>query len=191
MTAAANEDPRIGEVLRFWFEEHDRRDWFGKDARFDALVRERFLALYEAAATGALAHWSGTPRGALALVLVLDQFPRHLFRGEARAYATDAPARAAAEQAIARGWDRELRPIERLFLYLPYEHSESLEDQWRALALVAPLAVWPETADAYRWAVRHWEVIGRFGRFPHRNAALGRACTAEEEAFLREAGSRF
>ena len=182
--------PHPAEVLQFWFGQ-DRKRWFGKDPAFDAEIRERFLGLHELAANEKLDAWKSDPKGCLALVLTLDQFPRNMFRGEARAFATDKLALAAAQEAIAGGHERDLCPSERLFLYLPFEHSESLEDQWRALALIAPLAVWPETADAYGWAVRHWEIIRRFGRFPHRNAALGRESTAEEAAFLAQPGSGF
>jgi uncharacterized protein (DUF924 family) len=185
-------DPRAAEVLRFWFRGAARRsEWFAKDPAFDADIRARFLPTYEAAASGAFARWRERPGECLALVLVLDQFPRHLFRASARAYATDAPARAAAAHAIAQGWDRAMLPVERLFLYLPFEHSEALADQDRALALIGELASFPETADALRWAEKHRAVIRRFGRFPHRNEALGRTSTAEECAFLRQPGSRF
>jgi len=178
--------------LAFWFcGARARREWFAKDAAFDAAIRHRFLTLHEAAAAGMHAAWQERPGDCLALVIALDQFPRNLFRGEARAFATDAAALAAARLAVARGYDATMLPVERLFLYLPFEHSESLEDQWRSLALIAPLAAWPETADVYGWTVRHWEIIRRFGRYPHRNAALGRKSTPAEIEFLAQPGSGF
>jgi uncharacterized protein (DUF924 family) len=182
--------PAPAEVLQFWFG-RDRKAWFGKDPEFDTEIRSRFLDLYEKAFSGELRHWQSSARDCLALVLTLDQFPRNMFRGEARAFAADPIARSVADFAVGREFDKALNAVERLFLYLPFEHSESLDDQWRALALIAPLAAWPETADAYPYAVRHWEIIRRFGRFPHRNAALGRASTPEEIEFLKGPGSAF
>ena len=189
-------DRRAREVLSFWFGEGawhglSRKAWFEKDPAFDAEIRERFLALYEEAAAMQLAAWTARAPECLALVIVLDQFPRNMFRGTARAFAADPVALEAAKHAIARGYDSGMAPAERLFLYLPFEHSESLDDQWRALALIAPLAPWPETADVFRYAVRHWEIIRRFGRFPHRNAMLARASTPEEIEFLKIPGSGF
>lgn len=189
-------DSRAQEVLRFWFGDESvygarRKEWFVKDPAFDAEIRGRFLDLHSAAAAGELAQWKENAADCLALVIVLDQFSRNLFRGEARAFAADAQALDAARYATASGYDGGMLPAERLFLYLPFEHSESLEDQWTALALIARLAPWPDTADAYPYAVRHWEIVRRFGRFPHRNAALGRASTPEEVEFLRQPGSGF
>lgn len=182
-------DPRAQEVLDFWFRGTEtRKEWFQKDAAFDAEIRARFLSLYELAASGRLAHWVEQPADCLALVIVLDQFPRNLFRfpgpEAARAYATDALALAAARHAVESGYDRALPEVARTFVYLPFEHSENLADQERALQLFAghPNEI---------WAVRHWEVVKRFGRFPHRNAALGRASTAAEIEFLRQPGSGF
>ena len=122
---------------------------------------------------------------------MLDQFPRNMFRGSARAFATDSLALEAARHTLARGYDRGMLPVERMFAYLPFEHSEALEDQLRACQLTAPLAAFPETDDVYRYALRHRDIVQRFGRFPHRNAILGRASTPEETAFLREPGSGF
>jgi len=185
-------DPRADEVLRFWFRGAERRkEWFVKDPAFDAEIRARFLSIHEEAASGALEHWKEQPGSCLALVIALDQFPRNMFRGTARAFATDAPAREAAAHALAQGWDRAMRPVERLFLYLPFEHSESAADQQRSLALMRELARHPETADALEWAEKHHAVIARFGRFPHRNAALGRPSTPAEIEFLRQPGSSF
>lgn len=195
------------QVLDFWFGDADdpggadpvaqervRRRWFTKDASFDAQVRERFLPLVEAAERGGLAAWDDERASAsdrLALVLVCDQFPRNLFRDEARAFALDARALATARRMVARGDDLALPPVRRWFAYLPFEHAESREDQRESLRLFGLLRDDPVAGQAWDWAARHADVIERFGRFPHRNAALGRASTPEEMAFLREPGSRF
>jgi uncharacterized protein (DUF924 family) len=189
-------DPRAAEVLRFWFGEgadygKSRKAWFKKNPEFDREIRARFLVLYEDAASGGLDAGQALPGECLALVIALDQFPRNLFRGDARAFASDGRALAAARHAIKSGYDSGMLPVERQFLYLPFEHSESLEDQWRAIALFGPLAPWPETTDVFSYAVRHWEIVRRFGRFPHRNAALGRSSTPEELEFLQHPGSGF
>lgn len=188
------DDPLAVEVLRFWFGDspgaRDRR-WFEKNEPFDAEIRERFLPLFERAAADALDAWKESGRSCLALVLVLDQFPRNMFRGGARAYAGDRLALGAAKHALERGFHRAMRPVEQLFLYLPFEHSESLNDQLLACDLMEPLTAFPETADAHRFAVRHCDIIRRFGRFPHRNAVLGRENTAVEIEFLKEPGSSF
>ncbi|HVL34269.1 MAG TPA: DUF924 family protein [Burkholderiales bacterium] len=185
-----------GQVLLFWFGGPEkrgrrRRRWFEKDARFDQEIRERFLPAWEQAAAGRFAHWKDAPADCLALIVTLDQFPRHLFRGTARAFATDAAALDTARHAVERGHDRALLPVERLFVYLPFEHSEALEDQVRACELTKPLEAFQETADVYRYAVAHHDIIARFGRFPHRNAALGRVSTEAELQFLKQPGSAF
>jgi uncharacterized protein (DUF924 family) len=184
------------EVLLFWFgprELRGRRDkrWFEKDEAFDRECRARFLALHERAAAGELSAWNRQPAECLALILLLDQFPRNMFRGTARAFATDAAALDAARHAVAQGFDRGMLPVERLFVYLPFEHSEALADQEKACELSKPLEAFPETADAYRYAVAHRDIIARFGRFPHRNAFLGRESTADEIDFLKGPGSSF
>ena len=189
-------DPRAGEVLRFWFGDADERGirrkcWFEKSAGVDAEIRARFAGLHESAAAGAHEAWRERAPECLALVVVLDQFPRNMFRGDARAYASDPLALAAARHALERGYDRALRPVERLFLYLPFEHSESLADQLRACELMEPLNAFAETQDAHRYAVRHCDIIRRFGRFPHRNAILERPSRPEEVEFLAEPGSGF
>ena len=189
-------DPRAAEVLRFWFGAgadygEPRKAWFEKNPEFDREIRARFLPLHERAAAGELAEWQALPGDCLALVIALDQFPRNLFRGQARAFGSDAQALGTARRALELGHDASMLPVERLFLYLPFEHSESLEDQWRAIALIGRLAPWPETADTFPYAVRHWEVVRRFGRFPHRNAALGRASTPEEIEYLKLPASGF
>jgi uncharacterized protein (DUF924 family) len=185
---------RAEDVLAFWFgqgaeygQRHKR--WFEKQPGFDAEVRQRFLGLHEQLARERA--WLDSPRGRLARILVLDQFPRNMFRGTPRAFATDPLALNTARLAVQRGDDQALLPVERLFVYLPFEHSEALEDQERACELTKPLAAFPETDDAYRYALAHRDVIARFGRFPHRNSILGRASTAEEIDFLKQPGSSF
>jgi uncharacterized protein (DUF924 family) len=190
------DQPTAREVLLFWFgaplEQGKRhKNWFEKNAAFDREIRERFLPLYEKAAGGQLAHWKQRAADCLALIVVLDQFPRNIFRDEARAFAADPLALEAARHAVAQGFDSTLRPVERLFMYLPFEHSERLEDQLRACELMEPLRAFPETADTYRYAQAHRDIVQRFRRFPHRNAALGRTSTAEEIEFLKQPGSGF
>jgi len=173
------------EVLDFWFGQ-DRKAWFEKNPAFDEDIRRRFLRLYESAAAGEMAHWMQAPAECLALVVLLDQFPRNLFRGSARAFAADPLARAAARVILENGWDKAMSPDERMFAYLPFEHSESLADQERCCALMRPLG-----KDLLDWAEKHRAIIERFGRFPHRNAALGRESTPEEADFLKRPGSSF
>jgi len=170
-------------VLAFWRDAGPGR-WFKKDAAFDDDIRARFLDTYEAAAAGRLSGWEAAPAPALALLLVLDQFPRNMFRGSARSFAADPLAREVASRAIERGFDRHFDVQERVFFYLPFEHSETLADQERSVALVRALG----DADLLKWAELHADIIRRFGRFPHRNAVLGRASTAQEQAFLDSGG---
>ena len=186
------------DVLDFWFgapgspDRGRRRDvWFKKSDAFDQEVRGRFLLLYEEAARGKLDTWDDAPHPLLALIVVLDQFPRNMFRGDARAFATDAQALAAAQRMVDRGWDLRLAPLARWFAYLPYEHAEDLAMQRRTLELFERVSVNPTLADVAQWARRHHDVIARFGRFPHRNAILGRASTPEEIGFLAQPGSSF
>ena len=170
-------------VLAFWREAGPDK-WFKKDTAFDDEIRARFLDTYEAAAAGLLSGWEATREGALALVIVLDQFPRNMFRGSARAFAADPLALAVAKRAIERGFDITTPVQERAFFYLPFEHSEELADQDRCCALFRAAG----DADLVKWAELHADIIRRFGRFPHRNAALGRTTTAEEQAFLDSGG---
>ena len=184
------------DVLLFWFgDESERRKpqkrWFEKDSTFDREVRERFLPFYEHAASGRMSHLKGNPLDCLALIIVLDQFPRNMFRGTPRAFATDGLALDAARHAVARGFDRQMHAVERMFAYLPFEHSESLADQERACELTQALDGFEETKDAHRYAILHRDIIRRFGRFPHRNAILGRSSTPEEIEFLKGPGSSF
>ncbi len=184
------------DVLHFWFGPPDRiqtplEPWFRKSPDFDGEIRNRFLATHAVAVAGGLDAWRQAPRSALALAVVLDQFSRNLFRETPEAFAADGKALGLARHIIASGWDRQFTPLERQFVYLPFEHSETLADQEDALRLFADLRQFPETADLYAWAEKHHRVIARFGRFPHRNAVLGRASTDEELAFLEMPGSRF
>lgn len=176
------------EVLRFWFEELSPSQWFRADERLDRALAERFAPLTEAALAGALDAWGATAATGLALVLVLDQFPRQIWRGSARSFAGDPAALALSLAALEAGWIRcEPEVDRRRFWLMPLMHSEDLAIQDRSCGLFQELS----DADSTRFAERHREVIRRFGRFPHRNGALARVSTAGEEAFLREPGSRF
>ena len=172
-----------GDVIAFWRGAGPGK-WFRKDAAFDADIRARFLDTYEAAAAGALADWEATADGALALVIVLDQFPRNMFRGSPRTFAADPLAREVADRAIARGFDRAVDHDMRSFLYLPFTHSEMLADQERCVELHRALG----DPEGLKYAELHADIIRRFGRFPHRNAVLGRATTPDEQAFLDAGG---
>jgi uncharacterized protein (DUF924 family) len=169
-------------IIDFWRDAGPDR-WFTKDDAFDRRLRDRFLDAYEAAAHGELARWLAMPDAALALVLLLDQFPRNAFRGTPRMYATDGMARAVASAATDAGYDEAVEPALRLFFYLPFEHSEDLADQERSVALYRALG-YPDLG----YAERHRDIIRRFGRFPHRNRILGRTTTPEEQRFLDEGG---
>lgn len=189
----------IEEILTFWFdevrdepayfEEYAPR-WFVQNADFDREIVRRFQADYELAAQGQLTHWTETARGGVALILVLDQFPRNMFRNDPRAFATDPLAQRIAEQMIDAGLDRQLRLVERYFVYVPFMHSEDRAHQQRSVRLFQQLAEERAYFDT-SYAVRHQEVIDRFGRFPHRNAVLGRVSTPAELEFLKQFGSSF
>lgn len=185
-------------VLDFWFgpdpaayAERGKSRWFVKRVDVDEEIRQRFGALHARAAAGELHDWCETPDGCLALVIVLDQFSRNLFRDSPQAFAADAKAREIARRAIDRGFDLQLLPLQRGFLYLPFEHSESLDDQQRSLALFNALRDFSEAAEMVRYARLHYDVIKRFGRYPHRNAILKRESTDEELPFLSQPGSSF
>ena len=198
MTPAADLPERARALLDFWFGAGDdperlchRQIWFRSTLEFDGAVRQAFAADHQQAVAGALGHWEGSALSALALVMLLDQVPRNIFRSTPRAFASDPPALAAANRALSRGFDLAVPPAWRLFFYLPFEHSERLDDQERGIALleaVPPVAGRPGDG---RMSRLHLEIIERFGRFPHRNAILGRASTAEELAFLEECVHRF
>ena len=186
-------DP-IFAVLDFWFgapRGEPRAEWFRKDDAFDRVIRERFGALHVAATRRELEAWRASAESMLALVIVLDQFSRNLYRGDARAFAQDEHALACAKEAVMRGDDLGRLPVERQFLYLPFEHSEDLADQEKCVEMMRSLDAFEQTRGVSEWAVRHRDIVARFGRFPHRNAALGRASTAEETEFLRQPGSGF
>lgn len=185
-------------ILDFWFGQPDgasygkpRQVWFVKKPEFDHKMRTHFVSDYEQAAAGNLDDWKNSPQSCLALILLLDQFPRNMFRGTPQAFATDWQALSTAQYAIAQGYDREFLPVQRWFVYLPFEHSENLEHQNQAVALFEQLKDDPDSADAINYAISHREVILRFGRFPHRNAILGRVSTPNEQAFLQQPGSSF
>jgi uncharacterized protein (DUF924 family) len=182
VSTAGSED-----VLAFWFADEAQALWFEEDATFDAACLDRLGGLAEDAAAGRLDAWAATPRGALALVILLDQVPRNLHRGTPAAFAQDAKAREVARRAVAAGLDADLGPAERHFVYLPFEHSEDATDQALSVDLIGRL----EDAEWSEHARRHRDIILRFGRFPHRNAALGRLSTPEELAFLAGPGSSF
>ena len=187
-----------GEILDFWFGREGeesygefREAWFIKDSEFDREVRDRFEGAYEEAAAGKLDHWKDEAWSCLALIILLDQFPRNMFRGDPKTYAADDKALEAARHAVEHAYDRELPPYGRLFVYLPFEHSEDLEDQRSSVELFRELAAEMRSEDLLGYAVRHLEIIERFGRFPHRNEILGRATTPEEAEFLRGPDSSF
>jgi uncharacterized protein (DUF924 family) len=187
-----------GEILDFWFGREGeegygefREAWFTKDPEFDREVRDRFEGAYEEAAAGRLEHWKDEARSCLALIILLDQFTRNMFRGDPKTYATDDKALEAARHAVEHAYDRELTPYGRLFAYLPFEHSEDLDDQRLSVELFRGLAAEMGSDELLGYAMRHLEIIERFGRFPHRNEILGRATTPEEAEFLRGPDSSF
>jgi uncharacterized protein (DUF924 family) len=175
------------QVLTFWFEETSPKQWWAVDPDFDQAVRARFGGLLRQAGQGELYGWRAQPRGRLAEVIVLDQFPRNIHRGTAQAFALDPMALALAQEAVGGGHDRPLQPIERSFLLLPYMHSESASIHVEAERLYRANGL----AENYEFELKHKAIIDRFGRYPHRNAILGRSSTAEELAFLAQPGSSF
>lgn len=186
------------EVLSFWFGNEGepgygdfRSEWFQKDEAFDREIIDRFGHLYEQAAAGTLDHWREGPESCLALVICLDQFPRNMFRGDAKTYATDGKALDVAKYAIEHALDRELPGFQRIFLYMPFMHAENVEDQRRSVELFEGLAKEPDGPDVVEYAVGHRDIVARFGRFPHRNAILGRETTPEEAEFLTQPGSSY
>lgn len=186
------------EVLNFWFGKPDAADygkqrsfWFRKKTQIDQEIRTRFLTNYDQAVAGRLDDWKNSPPTCLALILLLDQFPRNMFRGTAQAFATDPQALAAAQHAVASNFDQELLMVQRWFIYLPFEHSENLNHQRQAVKLFATLSDDPDNYATLDYAIRHYYVISRFGRFPHRNKILSRETTPEEAQFLKQPGSSF
>ena len=184
--------------MDFWFGSpksvdygKERSFWFTKNPEFDRELSDRFLLDYEQAARGELDYLQDSPLGCLTLVLLLDQFGRNMFRGTPKSFATDAKALSVAKSAVDQGCDRALLPVQRWFIYLPFEHSENLADQERCVELFATLSNHPESANTIEYALRHKAVIERFGRFPHRNKILRRTNTAAEAEFLKQPGSSF
>ncbi|NML75941.1 DUF924 domain-containing protein [Rhizobium sp. S-51] len=175
------------DVVTFWREAGPAK-WFARDDAFDAAIRENFLDMHFAAARGEMADWEETAEGTLGLLILLDQFPRNLFRDGGHAFATDGLARRIAREALERGFDRAVDPTLRPFLYLPFEHSEQPADQELSVELFTTLRDETGDAESLRWAVEHRDIIARFGRFPHRNAALGRETTPSEQAYLDGGG---
>ena len=186
------------QVLDFWFgapgsaeRGKSRAIWFKKDAVFDAGLHAQFGRLHTDARAGLLQAWEAQGKSALALIIVLDQFSRNMFRGQPESFAGDLAALRLAKHVIARGWDTGLMPVMRQFVYLPFEHSENLADQDESVRLFGILDALPETAGLSEWAEKHRVIVQRFGRFPHRNEILGRASTPEEIGFLATPGSSF
>jgi len=177
----------IDAVNRFWFEELTPEDWFKKSEERDEAIKQLFAATYDELCAAVPASWLEMPDGYVAAIIVLDQFPRNMFRGEKRSFATDSLALSLAKQAITKGIDAQLPPIKRWALYLPFEHSEDAADQVRCIELMTAL----QNPVALDWALRHKAVLDRFGRFPHRNAILGRVSTDEEADFLKQPCSSF
>lgn len=176
------------DILGFWFSAEARSKWYAKDDAFDREIRTRFETAWSQAVAGDFAAWEESADGALALVILLDQFPRNMFRGTPQAFASDPLALAATRRALDKGFDTLFEPARRLFLYLPLEHDEDLASQRRCVALLEANGDDPQGLD---YARRHLAIVERFGRFPHRNAILGRVSTPEERAFLEEPNSSF
>jgi uncharacterized protein (DUF924 family) len=181
MTGARDATPE--EILAFWREAGGER-WYKKDAAFDAEVRNKFFGLWQKAAAGQLSSWEASDDGALALVIILDQFPRNMFRDDARTYSSDRQALEVANRAIARGADARIEPVLLEFLYMPFMHSEQMSDQRRCVELFRKTG----NTDNIKYAEDHADIVSRFGRFPHRNRILGRTTTPEEQAFLDSGG---
>jgi uncharacterized protein (DUF924 family) len=175
-------------IIDFWFSDRVRAQWWGKDPAFDQEIRDRFADTYRRAVAGELAAWRETPEGRLAEIIVLDQFPRNMFRDQAAAFAQDPLARRLTHQAVASGADQDLTPRQRAFLYMPLMHSEDAADHEEAVRLFASH---PDLVNNLEFENRHKAIIDRFGRYPHRNAILGRTSTPEELEFLSQPGSSF
>ena len=185
-------------VLDFWFGApteasygKPRRFWFVKSAATDAEITSLFTSIYQAAANGLLDHWQNSPASCLALIVVLDQLSRNIYRGQAQAFATDHKALEVAKYALTQKYDQELLPVQRWFIYLPFEHSENIEDQKTSIKLFRTLQNDPHSNSVIDYARQHLKIIEQFGRFPHRNAILGRKSTSAEIEFLKQPGSRF
>jgi uncharacterized protein (DUF924 family) len=188
----------ITQILNFWFEDPQtenygkpRAEWFTKNTDFDQLINQQFFHLYQEAKSQKLNHWQNSPQGCLALILLLDQFPRNLFRNNPQAFATDDQALTIAKYTIDQCFDQQLLPVQRWFIYLPFEHSENLEDQQYCLKLFASLKNDPHSQNVLEFAQQHFNIIAQFGRFPHRNQILGRVSTPAEIEFLKQPHSSF
>jgi uncharacterized protein (DUF924 family) len=188
----------MNKILDFWFDKPSsnnygmfRPSWFEVNPELDREICDRFLTNYQAAARGNLDTWKETPLGCLALILLLDQIPRNIYRGTPQAFATDRQASDLAKYAVANGFDNQLLPIQRWFIYLPLEHSENLTDQRQCIELFEKLPPSPDKQMGVDFARKHYQIIEQFGRFPHRNQILGRETTAEEAEFLQQPGSSF
>lgn len=181
MSMSAPIAPDVEHLLAFWFSDEVRTRWFASTPAFDAQVRARFETLWRRAADGDLLGWEESPRGALALVILLDQLPLNMYRGEAQSFVTEALSREVAARAIARGFDQRLSADQQAFLFMPFMHSEVLADQERAVALYQAAGL----ENNLKWACHHRDLVRRFGRFPHRNKILGRTSTAEELDYLQ------
>ncbi len=177
------------EVLNFWFEETKPQQWFQKSEAFDKHIKDRFETAYKMATEDLCTDWAKDAHGALALIIVLDQFPRNMFRDTPLAFATDHKALLIAKEAVHKGFDQILEPMKRRFIYLPFEHSENIEDQRQSVDFFKSMK--EEDPVGYDYAVKHMEVIEKFGRFPHRNKILGRRSTQEEIEFLNHSESSF
>ncbi len=185
-------------ILTFWFGNQEAADygkpqkfWFIKDPKRDRQIKDIFEPIYLQAKSAQLDHWKEEALSCLALIIVLDQFPRNIYRGQPQAFATDSQALALARYAIAKGYDRGLLPVQRWFLYLPYEHSENIANQYTSVKLFSTLGDDPDSQSSIAYAERHLKIIQDFGRFPHRNQILGRKSTPEEIKFLKQPGSGF
>lgn len=186
------------DILNFWFANPTQPEygkpqkfWFEKQPEFDDELRTRFQQDYQQAATGHLEAWKNNPESCLALILLLDQFPRNMFRGTPQAFATDNQAVATAETAVNKSYDQQLLAVQRWFIYLPFEHSENIQHQQKAVNLFQQLSNDTESQSTVSYAIQHLEIIQRFGRFPHRNEILGRVSTTEEKEFLKQPGTSF
>lgn len=177
------------EILNFWFTETQPQQWFQKNEEFDQKIKENFLEIYEMARKGLLDDWKKDADGCLALVILLDQFPRNMFRGSPQAFATDSQALLIAKHAVGKGFDQILEPVKRGFLYMPFQHSESMADQKRSVELFGKMK--EDNPVGYQYAQRHYDVIDEYGRFPHRNKVLERENTPEEEDYLAQPNAGF
>lgn len=187
MNMASEKDVTAEDIINFWFNEITPEDWWKKNLEFDKLIKKRFLGIYNKAAAGELFNWRYKPAAALAEIIVLDQFPRNMFRDKKQAFATDPLALCVAQHAVEKGFDKELEAKQKAFMYMPFMHSESVEIHRIAEFLFSD----PDTKGNLDFELKHKAIIDRFGRYPHRNKILGRRSRKEEIEFLKEPGSSF